>query len=117
MGLFKNPLGARKDVTESIDEYGPVSMPPSAEAGAILAAMSEDEKVDFSELLRHLQEELESHAEKDQSVKVHFEVRAAFWGIAFGKIADHYHDIGHDDKAMFFASTAWNVSKFPIFAF
>jgi len=32
-------LGARKDVTESIDEYGPLSMPPSAEAGAILSAI------------------------------------------------------------------------------
>src|SRR5215831_8634219 len=83
MGLFKDPFGARKDVTESIDEYGPLSMPPSAEAGAILAAMSEEEKVNFSELLQHLQEELESHAKKDQSVKVHFEARTAFWGIAF----------------------------------
>jgi TolA-binding protein len=117
MGLFKDPFGARENVTESIDEYGPLSMPPSAEAGAILAAMSEEEKANFSELLRRLQEELESHANKDKSVKVHFEGRAAFWGIAFGKIADHYRDIGRDDKAMFFSSTAWNVSKFPVFVF
>jgi hypothetical protein len=117
MGLFKNPFRARENVTEGIAEYGPLSMPPSAEAAATLAMMSEEDKMNFRELLRRLQEWLESHAENNQSVKVHSEGRGAFWGIAFGKIADHYRDIGRDDKAMFFASTAWNVSKFPVFAF
>lgn len=101
---------------DSSDGYGPLSMPPSSEAAAILAAMTEEEKVNFSELLRHLQEWLESSAEK-QSVKFHPEARAVFWGTAFAKIADHYRDINRNEKALFFTNIAWNLSRYPVFAY
>jgi hypothetical protein len=97
-------------------EYGDASVPPSAEAGSILSLMTKEEKFNFTNLLRNLQEEFESAGEKGP-LKFHAEVRAALWGLAFAKIADHYRGLGQDEKTMFFMSAAWHTSKYPVFAF
>jgi hypothetical protein len=116
MGLFSKLFGAAKSPKDDRDDYGTLFMPPSAEAGALLAVMTEEEKSNFTDLLRHLQEWYESVAEKGP-ISFHPEARAGLWGIALAKIAEHYRDIGRNDKALFFTSAAWNLSKYPIFAY
>lgn len=86
------------------------------EGGALLAAMTEEKKYNLTDLLRHLQEWHES-VTKTAPLSFHPEARARLWGAALAKIADHYHDIGRNDKALFFMSAAWNLSKYPIFAY
>jgi hypothetical protein len=116
MGLLNKSFGTGHSAKDNLDDYGTLSKPPSAEAGAILAAMTKEEKFNFSDLLRHLQEWHESVAEKSP-ISFHPEARASLWGAALSKIADHYRDIGQNDKALFFMSAAWNISRYPIFAY
>jgi hypothetical protein len=111
-----NSAGLANKPTEDRTDNGTLFTPPSAEAGALLEAMTEEEKYNFTDLLRNLQEWHESVMEKG-SLSFHPEARARLWGIALAKIADHYHEIGLNDKALFFMSTAWNLSRYPVFAF
>lgn len=97
-------------------DYGSLLMPPSAEAGAIQAAMTDEEKANFIDLLRHLQEWYDSGSEEGP-VSFHPEARALLWGTALAKIADHYHSTNRPDKALFFCSTAYNLSQHPFFAY
>lgn len=48
---------------------------------------------------------------------LHPQARASLWGAALAKMADHFRETGHDDRALFFVGAAWNISKHPIFAF
>jgi hypothetical protein len=116
MGLLDKLFGTGKNSKESRDDYGTLSMPPSAEAGALLAAMTNEERFNFKDLLRLLQEWHESVVKKG-SLNFHPEARASLWGAALGKMADHYLEIGRNDKAMFFLSAAWNISRYPFFAY
>jgi hypothetical protein len=118
MGLLNKLFGTGKNAKDdgTRDDYGTLSKPPSAEAGAILAAMTEEEKFNFNDLLQHLQEWHESVAEKGP-ISFHPEVRASLWGAALSKIADHFREVGQNHKALFFMSAAWNISKYPIFAY
>lgn len=116
MGLFSKSFGAAKNPKDDREDYGTLFMPPSSEAGALLAVMTEEEKSNFTDLLRHLQEWHESIAEKGP-LSFHPEARACLWGVALAKIADHYRGIGRNDKALFFMSAAWNLSKYPVFAY
>jgi hypothetical protein len=119
MGLFTNLLGAAKNPKkDDRSDYGTLLMPPSSEAGALLSAMTEEEKFNFTDHLQHLQEWLESEMETSPDhLSFHPESRARFWGLALAKIADHYVDIGRHDKALYFMSIAWNLSEYPIFAY
>jgi hypothetical protein len=100
------------------DKYGPLSMPPSAEAAAIFEVMTPDEKANFRELLRRLEEWMnEGGLNENGPVQFHREARAAFWAAAFGKIADHYRESGNDEKSLFFTSMGWMLSKYPVFAY
>jgi hypothetical protein len=116
MDLFSKLFGAAKNPKDGRDDYGTLFMPPSSEAGALLTVMTEEDKSNFADLLRHLQEWHESVAEKSP-LSFHPEARACLWGVALAKIADHYREIGRNDKAIFFMSAAWNLSKYPIFAY
>jgi hypothetical protein len=115
MSLLGKLFGGAKNPKEDRSDYGTLLVPPSAEAGALLAAMTEEEKTNFIDLLRHLQEWHESVVKGPLSF--HPETRACLWGTALAKIADHYHEIDRNDKALFFMSAAWNLSKYPVFAF
>jgi hypothetical protein len=101
---------------ENRNDYGTLSMPPSAEAEAILTAMTEEEKFNFNNLLQHLQNWHKSVGGIGQ-LNFHPEVRASLWGTALAKISDHYQDIGQNDRALFFMNAAWNISRYPIFAY
>jgi hypothetical protein len=116
MGLLDKLFGTGKNPKANRDDYGTLSTPPSAEAGAILAVMTEDERFNFSDILQHLQEWHESVAGRSP-LNFHPEARESLWGTALAKIADHYRDIKRLDKALFFMSAAWNISKYPIFAY
>jgi hypothetical protein len=105
-----------KNKQDDRSDYGSLLMPPSAEAGAIQAAMTDEEKANFIDLLRHLQEWYDSSSEEGP-VSFHPEARALLWGTALAKIADHYHSINRHDKALFFCSTAYNLSRHPFFAY
>jgi HAMP domain-containing protein len=104
------------DALEKRDDYGTLSMPPSPEAQIILSSMTEEENLNFRGLLGCAQEWHESVLEQ-RPLLFHPEGRAALWGAALSKIADHYHEIGRNDKALFFTETAWNLSKYPVFAY
>lgn len=116
MGFLRRLLGTPKDQTEDISGYGSLLLPPSAEAGALLSAMTREEKSNFLSILRHLQEWHESVAEQ-APLCFHPEARASYWGTALAKVADHYRETGINDKALFFMSAAWNTSKYPVFAY
>ena len=104
------------DPKEYRGDYGRLSMPPSPEAATILSSMTEEEKLNFRDLLGRLQEWHESIAEKGP-LSFHPEARASLWGTALAKIADHYREIGRNDRALFFTSAAWNLSRYPVFAY
>jgi hypothetical protein len=91
-------------------------MPPSAEAGALQAVLTEEEKTNFINLLRHLQEWCDSGSEEGP-VSFHPQARALLWGAALAKIADHYRSICRNEKALFFVSAAYNLSQHPFFAY
>ena len=116
MGLLAKLFGASKGAQKDRGDYGTLAMPPSAEAGALLAAMTDEERLNFADLLRHLQEWHESVAETDQ-LSFHPEARALLWGAGLAKIADHYREVGRNDEALFFTSAAWKLSRYPVFAF
>jgi len=116
MGLLSKLFGATKNQMEDRSGYGSLIMPPSAEAMALQTALTEEEKSNFIGILQHMQEWYESGT-KERPVSFHPEARARFWGLALSKIADHYHDIGRNDKALFFVSSAWNISQHPFFAY
>ena len=116
MGLLGKLFGATKDTQQDRSDYGTLAMPPSAEAGALLAAMNDEERLNFTDLLGHLQEWHESIAETDQ-LRFHPEARAVLCGAGLANIADHYREAGRNDKALFFTSAAWELSRYPVFAF
>lgn len=104
------------DPKEYRGDYGNLFAPPSAEAANILKSMTEEEALNFKDLLGRLQTWHESMAEKGP-LSFHPEARASLWGAALGKIADHYRDNGRNDRALFFTNAAWNLCKHPVFAF
>jgi tetratricopeptide (TPR) repeat protein len=116
MGLLNKLFDAAKNPKEDRSDYGSLFIPPSAEAGALQAALTEEEKANFIDLLRHLQEWYDSGSEEGP-VSFHPEARAVLWGTALAKIADHYRSIGRNDKALFFLSNAYNLSQHPFFAY
>lgn len=108
--------GATKNPKEDRSDYGSLFIPPSAEAGALQAALTEEEKTNFIDLLRHLQEWYDSSSEEGP-VSFHPQARTLLWGAALAKIGDHYRSIGRNDKALFFVSTAYSLSQHPFFAY
>jgi tetratricopeptide (TPR) repeat protein len=116
MGILNKLLVAKKDQQNDRSDYGSLLMPPSAEASAILAAMTDEEKNNFVDLLRTLQEWYDCGSEEGP-VSFHPEARAHIWGTALAKIADHYYSINCHNKALFFSSTAYNLSQHPFFAY
>jgi hypothetical protein len=96
--------------------YGSLLVPPSTEAATVLASMTEEESLNFKDLLERLQEWHESAVGKG-SLNFHPEARASLWGTALAKIADHYREIGRNERALFFANAAWTLSRYPVFAF
>jgi len=106
------------------NDDGTLYLPPSDEAKTILSLMTEEERLNFNDLLGRLQAWHESVAGTDANRRQGMrrsllppEIRAPLWGTALAKIADHYRDIGRLDKALFFSESAWNVSKYPVFAY
>jgi hypothetical protein len=98
------------------DDYGTVFLQPSDEAKTVLSSMTQEERVNFNDLLRRLQEWHESGA-ATRPLHFHPEARASLWGAALAKIADHYREIERNERAFFFMMAAWNLSKYPIFAY
>jgi len=99
MGLLSKLFDAAIKPKVNRDDflYGPLSMPPSAEAGAIVTAMNAEERYNFNEILRLLQEGLETTAGVGR-LGIHPDARASLWGTALSKMSDHYHEIGGYDK-------------------
>ncbi|MFI5109175.1 MAG: hypothetical protein ACHP78_10050 [Terriglobales bacterium] len=96
-------------------DYGTLSIPPSDEAKTILSSMTEEEKLNFNDLLGRLQGWHESVAET-HPLHFHPAARASLWGAALAKLADHYREVGENDRALFMTA-AWTLSQYPIFAF
>lgn len=103
-------------VKEKLKNYGPLSIPPNEQAQRILLAMTEDERLNFSSLLRRLQEWNESQL-PNHEVVFDVEARATLWGSALTQIAGHYREIEEYERGLFFASAAWQLSKHPIVAY
>jgi hypothetical protein len=78
--------------------------------------MTEEESLNFKDLLQRLQGWHESVAGSGP-MSFHPEARAALWGAALGKIADHYRETNRNDRALFFTWAAWHLSRYPVFAF
>jgi hypothetical protein len=97
-------------------DYGALSKPPSDLASTVVSAMTDEERHNFFNLLDRLQSWHESLNEKSR-LTFHPEARAAFWGVALAKIADHFREVGQNPRALFFMGAAWNISKYPVFAF
>jgi hypothetical protein len=123
------PTPKAVDPKEYKGDYGTLFMPPSPDATSILPLMTEEERINFNGLLKHMQETSESISE---TRPLHFDPnsRTALWGVALGKMADHYFEVGrtdpgypnrldrpHADRALVFMTAAWKLSKYPVFAF
>src|SRR5438445_742287 len=91
-------------------------MAPSREAEAIASSMTQEEKVNFRDLLGRLQEWHESGV-GEGPLSFHPGGRAMLWSVALGKIADHYRETNQTDKAFFFTNAAWILSNYPVFAY
>ena len=103
-------------VKEKLKNYGPLSKPPNEQAQRILLAMTKDESLNFSSLLRRLQEWNESQLSSHEIV-FDVEAHATLWGSALTQIADHYREIEEYERGLFFTSAAWELSKHPIVAY
>jgi hypothetical protein len=115
---MKDPLPQKGAPPEDFrGDYGPVRLAPSADVNAILTSMTKEERLNFDDALAHVQKWYDSGAGAQGPVSFHPEGRAALWGAALAKIADHFHHTGRDDRAFFFTDAAWKVSKYPVFAF
>ena len=99
-----------------VSDYGTVSMPPSDEAAATLLSLTEGEKLELNEVFNALQSRQDSIWGASGTL-LHPKARSALWGSAFAKISDYYHARGRNDRAFFFMQAAWNISKYPVFAF
>ncbi len=116
MGLFDKLFG-RPDTRSSTSltgagkntDYGPTSLPPTPEAKLMRELMSAEDRLNFDGLLSRA-----FHQSPD--VSFHPEMRAAFWGIALNKLADHYIEMDQTETALFYVNAAWTVSKYPVFA-
>lgn len=97
-------------------DYGILSKPPSDLASTILSGMTEEEKSNFQDLLGRLEGWLESGSDRP-GLLFHPEARAALWGAALAKLADHFHEVSQNQRALFFMGAAWNISEYPVFAF
>jgi len=97
-------------------DYGPLSEPPSDLASTILSAMTDEERSNLLDLLDRLQDWHESVSE-NRGLLFHPEARAALWGTALARMADHFREIGQNQRALFLMGAAWNISKYPVFAF
>lgn len=122
--LQEASLRASQFPSDSRNDYGALYLPPSDEAKTILSSMTEEEKLNFNDLLGRLQAWHESIAGTGASLRqgmrgflLRPEIRACLWGTALAKIADHYREIGRLDRALFFSEAAWNLSRYPIFAY
>jgi hypothetical protein len=104
-----------KSPEEYRGDYGNLFMPPFPEAESFLSSMTKDERLNFNQLLRRFQEWYEPEA--GRPITFHPETSAAYWGQALAKIADHYRDVEDDMRAIFFFTSAWNISKYPVFAY
>lgn len=91
-------------------------MAPSQEAEAIAASMTQEEQVNFRDLLGRLQEWHESGVQEGP-LSFHPGARALLWGVALAKIADHYRETERTDRALFFTNAAWILSRYPVFAY
>jgi len=98
------------------DDYGTLSMPPSDEVKRLLSSMTEEEIFNFKDLLGRLQA---GHESRRRVSPLHFhpEARAVLWGTALAKLADHFHEIGRKERALFFTEAAWKLSMYPLFAY
>ena len=107
-----------KDGNQYVDisDYGTLSRPPSDEANEILSKMSQEEQLKFTDLLRGFQTLLDSKA-GTPGMLFHPDIRAAVWGVALAKIADGARSMGRLLRALFFMQAAWNLSRYPVFAF
>ncbi len=120
LGIWSGMKESRKKENVPQDfrgDYGPAKLAPSADAKSILTSMTEEERSNFDDALAHLQKWYDSTAGDKGPVSFHPEGRAVLWGTALAKIADHFHQIGRDDRALFFTDSAWKLSKYPVFAF
>lgn len=99
-----------------VSDYGTLSIPPSDEASTFLLAMTDEERANFEDLLERLQKWHETAAETP-GMLFHPEARACLWGTALAKIADHFREVKKNRRALFFVGAAWNISKYPVFAF
>jgi hypothetical protein len=100
----------------NVSDYGTLSVPPSDEASTILLAMTDEERRNFNDLLDQLQKWHE-RAARTPGLLLHPEARACLWGAALAQIADYFRGIEQNRRALFFAGAAWNISKYPVFAF
>lgn len=114
--VFPATVSPAEGSTQYRGDYGNLFVTPSVEAAEIFSSMTREEKVNFTDLLGRLQEWHEGVVERGP-LSFHPKARASLWGAALGKIADHYHETGQNDRALFFATAAWNISKYPSFAY
>ena len=111
-GQDSNPPSASLDYR---GDYGDLFMPPSTSAESIVSSLTKEERFNFNDLLKRLQEWHESAG--GEPIKFHPEARAACWGTALAKIADHYQEVRDTRRALFFTTAAWNIFKYPVFAY
>lgn len=122
--LLKNPSIEWSQPTQPLftepkqkgNGYGTLLVPPSDKAEQLLSFMSDDEKYNFNDLLKRLQDWHESAASR-RALTFHPEARAVLWGVALAKIADHYREIRRTQRALLFAEAAWDISRYPVFAY
>jgi hypothetical protein len=96
-------------------DYGPAMMPPSHEAKMLLGRLTEKDRGGLLELLELLQADLEQGS-NNAGVNLHPEARACLWGLSLAKLGDVYGEANSAEKASFFMTAAWNISRYPIFA-
>jgi hypothetical protein len=99
-----------------VSDYGTLSMPPSDDAAGILWFLTEKERTDFDDILRRRQARVDRAIGAAESF-LHPEARACFWGSALAEIAASYDALGDKVRALFFMDAAWDISRYPVFAF
>jgi hypothetical protein len=112
----KNVVLHEGELYWDISDYGILTVAPSDEAKALQRTMSEEEKVNLEGLLAHLQVQQDAAA-STPGLLLHPDARASLWGAALANIADHYREMGDNERALFFVGAAWNISHHPIFAY
>ena len=98
-----------------MDDYGDALMLPSSHAQSVLDRMTTEERFNLTDLLKRLQGWYGTDSE-GREVRFHPEMRGVLWGMALAKLADHFRGAGNNKRALFFMESAWNVCRYPVFA-